>query len=139
MLIGEFARRSGLSQDTVRFYIRKGLFTPRLGHRGGRHPYQQFDARDVSVARMIRFAQSLGMSLKEIGDITRELQADALSPEREVELLDMQATRLERKAQEIAALTDYLRAKRDWIARGRAGDEPQLKASVGSESDMVEI
>ena len=58
--------------------------------------------------------------------------------EREVELLDMQVTRLERKAEEIAALTDYLRAKRDWIARGRVDEEPQLKASTGPGSGMAE-
>ncbi len=31
MLIGEFARRAGLSQDTVRFYVRKGLLAPQSG------------------------------------------------------------------------------------------------------------
>ena len=133
MLIGEFALRTGLSQDTVRFYIRKGLLVPRLGQQGGRNPYQHFSERDVSIARMIRFAQSLGLSLREIAAVAGELQQDGITPERELDLLDAQVLRLEEKAAELARLTGYLRRKRDWIARGRPGDEPQFAA----ESDCL--
>lgn len=128
MLIGEFARRTGLSQDTIRFYIRKGLLLPQMGREGGRNPYRHFCERDVSVAAMIRFAQSLGMSLKEIADIARELQSEGIAPEREVEVLGQQLARLERKAAELTQLISYLRAKRDWIAQSRAGHEPQFAA-----------
>lgn len=130
MLIGEFARRTGLGPDTIRFYIRKGLLVPQLGRQGGRNPYQHFSERDVSLAGMIRFAQSLGMSLKEIAVAAQELQADGITPAREVELLDEQLAKMERKAAELAALTDYLRAKRDWICRGRPGNEPRFADAV---------
>lgn len=126
MLIGEFAVRTGLSQDTIRFYVRKGLLAPELGTKGGRNPYQIFSERDASTARMIRFAQSLGMPLKEIGRIAAELQRQGLSPAREIELMDEQLVNLERKAAELAELTDYLRAKRDWVARGKHGLEPRF-------------
>lgn len=126
MLIGEFAGRTGLSQDTVRFYVRKGLLTPQLGAKGGRNPYQVFTERDASTARMIRFAQSLGMTLREIAEIATELQRADLSQERAVEIMDAQLGRLEQKAAELAELTHYLRAKRDWVARGKPGDEPRF-------------
>ena len=126
MLIGEFAQRSGLSQDTIRFYIRKGLLMPQSSLKGGRNPYHLFLERDVSTARMIRFAQSLGMPLKEIADIISELQSEGLSQQREIEIMEVQIARLEQKAAELAQLTGYLRAKRDWIRRGRPGDEPQF-------------
>lgn len=126
MLIGEFAGRTGLSQDTVRFYVRKGLLTPQLGAKGGRNPYQIFTERDASTARMIRFAQSLGMTLREIAEIATELQRADLSQERAVEIMDAQLGRLEQKAAELAELTHYLRAKRDWVARGKPGDEPRF-------------
>ena len=42
MLISEFARRTALSVDTVRYYVRAGLMTPQQGTRGGRNPYQEF-------------------------------------------------------------------------------------------------
>jgi MerR family copper efflux transcriptional regulator len=126
MLIGEFAQRTGLSQDTVRFYVRKGLIAPQLGAKGGRNPYQIFTERDVSTARMIRFAQSLGMPLKEIAEIATELQREGLSQAREVEIMEVQLVRLEQKSTELAELTNYLRAKRDWVARGKPGDEPRF-------------
>ena len=129
MLIGEFAQRAGLSQDTVRFYIRKGLLTPQVGARGGRNPYQIFSERDVSTALMIRFAQSLGMPLKEIAGIASELLSEGLSAEREIEIIDTQVIRLEEKAADLARLLDYLRAKREWMARGKPGDEPRFAGS----------
>jgi MerR family transcriptional regulator, copper efflux regulator len=35
MLISEFARAAGLSRDTVRFYVRRGLLAPLAGNKGG--------------------------------------------------------------------------------------------------------
>ena len=121
MLIGEFARQTGLSQDTIRFYVRKGLLTPQFGAKGGRHAWQVFTPQDLSTARMIRFAQSLGMSLKEIAEIDTELRRDGGSPERATDILDTQLIRLEQKASELAELIGYLRAKRDRAARGSPG------------------
>ena len=63
MLISDFAKATGLSPDTIRFYIRRGLITPETGSKGGRNPYQIFSAEHVREARLIRMAQSLGMSL----------------------------------------------------------------------------
>ncbi|WP_237152255.1 MerR family transcriptional regulator [Oryzibacter oryziterrae] len=124
MLIGEFARRAGLSQDTVRFYVRKGLLAPATDARGGRNPYQVFSERDVSTALMIRFAQSLGMSLREIAAIASELARDGLTAAREIEIIDQQIGKLEEKAADLARLLGYLHTKRDWMARGKSGDEP---------------
>lgn len=126
MLIGEFAARSGLGQDTVRFYVRKGLLKPEFGTRGGRNPYQIFGERDVATARMIRFAQSLGMPLKEIAAVADELLDAGLTPEREIEIIDTQVARLERKAADLAMLLDYLRAKRDWMVGGKREPEPRF-------------
>ncbi|MFE1603117.1 MerR family transcriptional regulator [Methylobacterium sp. ID0610] len=130
MLIGEFAKRAGLSQDTVRFYVRKGLLAPETGVRGGRNPYQVFTERDVSTALMIRFAQSLGMPLREIAEIARELLSDGLSAEREMAIIDAQVAKLEQKAADLAKLLDYLRAKRGWMARGKPGDEPRFSGKA---------
>ncbi|WP_415126558.1 MerR family transcriptional regulator [Paracoccus sp. (in: a-proteobacteria)] len=126
MLIGEFARRTGLSQDTIRFYVRKKLLRPRTGAKGGRQPWQIFTEQDVSTARIIRFAQSLGLSLREIAEIDAELHRDDSSPQRELGVLDTQLARLEQKAADLAGLIGYLRAKRDWVARGRPDHDPHL-------------
>jgi len=129
MLIGEFARLTGLSQDTIRFYVRKGLLTPQFGAKGGRHAWQVFTSRDVSAARIIRFAQSLGMSLKEIADIDIELRSDGVSSERQIEILDAQLSRLKQKRVNLAELIAYLSAKRDGIVRGMPDNEPSLRST----------
>tara|TARA_R110002020_G_scaffold134252_19_gene299688 strand:+ start:843 stop:1286 length:444 start_codon:yes stop_codon:yes gene_type:complete len=138
MLIGEFSRQTGLSQDTIRFYVRKGLLSPQTGTRGGRQPWQIFRQQDVTLARTIRFAQSLGLSLKEIAAISEQLHADQ-SAGREIAVLDDQIARLEQKAADLMKLTRYLHAKRDWIAQGRTQDQPSLASFwQGPEGDQAQ-
>jgi MerR family copper efflux transcriptional regulator len=129
MLIGEFSNKTGLSQDTIRFYVRKGLLTPQTGAKGGRHPWQVFRQQDIATARLIRTAQAFGMSLKEIDKISQILHGDQ-ALERESAVLDNQILRLEEKASEIARLLDFIRAKRDWVSNGRSGSMPILSAFI---------
>jgi DNA-binding transcriptional MerR regulator len=56
MLISEFARATGLTADTVRFYVRLGLLRPGAGALGGRHAYRIFGEPDVRAARAIRLS-----------------------------------------------------------------------------------
>jgi DNA-binding transcriptional MerR regulator len=71
VLIGEVARRAGVSKDTVRLYERLGLV------RGRRLPngYRDFPAEAVTWLGYVRTAQALGFTLAEIAR-----QADTLSP-----------------------------------------------------------
>ncbi|BCJ38314.1 MerR family transcriptional regulator [Actinocatenispora thailandica] len=71
MLIGEVARRVGVSKDTVRLYERLGLV------RGSRLPngYRDFPAEAVTWLGYVRTAQALGFTLAEISR-----HADTLSP-----------------------------------------------------------
>jgi DNA-binding transcriptional MerR regulator len=126
MLISEFAKATGLSKDTVRFYVRRGLIAPETGGKGGRNPYQIFGDTDVRDARVIRMAQSLGMSLKEIAALSREYRTGGISRSRGIEIMKGQLARLEEKAAEIDAMTSYLRAKIAWHKRGDKGPEPDF-------------
>jgi len=133
MLISEFARATGLTQDTVRFYVRCGLLTPGTNGKGGRNPYQIFTMEQVREARLIRMAQSLGLSLKEIAAIAREHRAGGLTPARSVEIMKMQLARLEEKAATLSVMADYLRAKVTWVENGQKGPEPELGGLRGCE------
>jgi hypothetical protein len=42
MLISEFARITGLTRDTVRFYARRGLLQPETNDKGGRLDLTRF-------------------------------------------------------------------------------------------------
>ncbi|WP_395677992.1 MerR family transcriptional regulator [Inquilinus sp.] len=126
MLISEFARATGLPVDTVRFYVRRGLLVPQTNGKGGRNPYQVFTVEHVREARLIRMAQSLGMSLKEIAAIGQENRRGAITRARSVELMAEQLARVERKAAELEAMAGYLRAKLAWQNGGEQGPEPEF-------------
>ena len=96
MLISEFAIAAGLSRDTIRFYVRLGLLQPQTTAKGGRRPYQLFSAEDVQAARIIRIAQSLGMSLKEIAGTAKARREGCMTRERSVEVLRGQLDLLEK-------------------------------------------
>lgn len=128
MLISEFARQTGLSVDTVRFYVRKGLLAPETGGKGGSNPYQMFSSEHVENARVIRLAQSLGFSLKDITLMNDEYRAGALTAERGADILRMQLAKLQEKADQLAEMIAYMEAKIGWIETGGTGPEPRLDA-----------
>jgi MerR family copper efflux transcriptional regulator len=126
MLISDFARVTGLTRDTVRFYARLGLLRPRTNGKGGRHPYNVFTDEDVRAAEVIRISQSLGMSLKEIAAFNEERRGGRLTCERRVEIMSAQLVRLEVKARELETMISYVHTKIDWLTRGHQGREPDF-------------
>jgi MerR family transcriptional regulator, copper efflux regulator len=126
MQISEFARATGLTPDTVRFYVRRGLLTPQLGKKGGSNPYQMFTAEHVEAARMIRMAQSLGFSLREIAALNEEYRKSGISHKRAAEIMRGQLSRLEEKAAHLNGMMAYLRAKLVWLDGGGKGREPSF-------------
>ena len=130
MQISEFAKITGLSPDTVRFYVKRGLLDPETGSKGGRNPYQIFTDEHVRTARLIRMAQSLGMSLKEISAVNEEHRKGLITRERSIELMEMQLARLEARQAELDAMSGYLRAKLAWLHAGEPGPEPSFSDYV---------
>jgi MerR family transcriptional regulator, copper efflux regulator len=126
MLISEFARATGLSRDTVRFYVRRGLLKPLAGNKGGSNPYQVFTGEHVQLARLIRMAQSLGFSLREIVALNAEYQAKRITPARGAEIMRAQLARLEEKAAHVGGMISYIRAKLAWLEAGGKGPEPNF-------------
>jgi MerR family copper efflux transcriptional regulator len=126
MLISEFARATGLTPDTIRFYVRRGLLKPETSGKGGSNPYQFFTAEHVQTARIIRFAQSLGFSLREIATLNGEYQAGAITQARSAEILRQQLARLEEKAVHLNEMIAYLRAKLEWMNAAGDGPEPDF-------------
>ena len=126
MMIGEFSRATGLSADTIRFYVRRGLLVPETSTKGGANPYQIFTQEHVKAARMIRMGQSLGMPLKEIAAINAEYQAGGMTRERSIAIMEGQLAKLEETAAELETMTGYLRRKLRWLEAGTVGEEPSF-------------
>jgi MerR family transcriptional regulator, copper efflux regulator len=134
MMISEFAREAGLSPDTVRFYIRRGLLDPERGEKGGSARYQIFTREHVETARVIRLAQSLGFTLREIAAINAEFHSDGASVERLTAILQDRLRDLDEKAAQIAAMAAYLRKKLEWLNGGCVGPEPPLSFDARGET-----
>jgi MerR family redox-sensitive transcriptional activator SoxR len=64
LTIGEAARRCGLSTSTLRFYEERGLISS-VRTAGNQRLYHRAALRRISV---VRVAQSLGLTLREIGE-----------------------------------------------------------------------
>lgn len=64
--IGDVARETGLSVDTIRFYERERLLRRAARSSGGFRLFSQSDMADLAF---IRNAQNLGFSLEEIRDL----------------------------------------------------------------------
>jgi MerR family transcriptional regulator, copper efflux regulator len=126
MLISEFARRTGFARETVRYYVRLGLFQPDTTQKGGRHPYLMFTDEDVRSADIIRVSQALGLSLREIAELREARRKGDLPLKKRVALMKDQLARLEAKSVELEKLKIYVRAKIAWQERGEKGDEPML-------------
>ena len=64
--IGQLAKRGGVRIDTVRYYERNGLLTPRTRLASG---YRRYGELELARPRFIRRAQALGFSLKEVKEL----------------------------------------------------------------------
>lgn len=66
MQIGEVAKQTGVSAQTLRYYERRGLLDQKRRTSSG---YREYGANAVRQVRFIRRAQDLGFTLDEIGDL----------------------------------------------------------------------
>ncbi|MEM5493949.1 MerR family transcriptional regulator [Hoeflea sp. AS16] len=83
MQIGELARISGVSRDTLRFYEKRGLIRPLRGSNG----YRSYPEQTAMIVTYIRMAQRLGFTLAEIADELPEGSDGEISQERLAEVL----------------------------------------------------
>lgn len=80
--IGELARRTGVSDSTVRFYERRGLLHP-SGRTAGN--YRHYAPEAIARLRFIRAAQASGFALKDIA-LLLDFQ-DGVAPCEEVRIV----------------------------------------------------
>ena len=64
--VSQLAKQCGVTPETVRFYVKKGLLTPNKDINNG---YQKFGLDDVPKLKFIRQAKLLGYTLNEIEKI----------------------------------------------------------------------
>ena len=122
--IGNLARLAGVGIDTVRYYERNGLLSPRSRLASG---YRRYSELELARLRFIRRAQKLGFTLKEIGSLL------SLSARRNVAQVKKAA---QAKLDDVDARIADLRRVRDGLAllveacpgHGQASECPILRA-----------
>lgn len=125
MLIAEFAGRTGLTRDTIRFYVRKNLFQPDVGS-SGTNRYQRFGDEDLEMATMIRFGQQLGFTLREIVALKNEFGESDVPIPRQRQLMAERLAAVEIQLLGIIRLRAYFKQKIAWLDAGAAGKPPEF-------------
>jgi MerR family copper efflux transcriptional regulator len=123
MLIAEFCRQAEMTRDAVRLYVKLGLFAPSVGSSASNR-YQHFSAADLDRAAVIRNAQQLGFTLKQIVTFNREYAAGGMDRQRKLDIMRSQLEAVDLKAERIRAMKKYLRGKIAWLENGERGAEP---------------
>jgi DNA-binding transcriptional MerR regulator len=113
--VGEIARMTGVSPDTVRYYERRGLLPRVPRDPNGYRKYAETAVRRVMV---VRRALDAGFSIRELSQVLRERDAGG-APCRQVLAIGRDRLgELERRVEQLTALRDDLRALlKDWEAR----------------------
>ena len=132
MLISEFARVTGLSRDTIRFYVKLGLLQPSVDGSSGNR-YQRFDDQQVERAIGIRQAQSLGFTLKEIGAMDALYYGEGMTTEKQIGLLQKQLDQVSEQMQHLADIRDYLSTKIAKLSSEHDDGNTSFERSRGSQ------
>lgn len=113
--IGQVARETGLSIDTIRFYEKQGLLKHSGRTEGG---FRVFGPDQIRSLKFIQKAQELGFSLAEIRELLI-LQADHVPACSHVkELLEGKLSAVERKIKELRNLEHSLKVALRKCKRG---------------------
>jgi MerR family copper efflux transcriptional regulator len=119
MLIGELARRAGLTKDTVRFYERAGLIASGEKEAGSR-TYKTFDEEALERLVFIKNGQAGGWTLRDIKEVLDKwgMDMDAIPQEELVPALEAKLATTDEKLRRLQQVRDYLANK---LERAKTG------------------
>lgn len=104
--IGELAARGGVTPDTLRYYERLGLLPEAPRTEGG---FRLYSGSALDRLRFIKQAQTLGLTLHEVGDLVRYQEHGGIKRCRQVrDLLRAKLDDLQQKLAELEAFKQTL-------------------------------
>jgi len=112
MLMGELAKRTGLSKDTIRFYEKTGLITAQERQAGSR-VYKEFSEETVGQLRMISQGKGLGFTLSEIKQLMDEWGDGKMPKHEQIEVIERKLEEVSQKVQQLNEIRRYLTTKLD--------------------------
>ena len=129
LTIQDAARRTGLSEPTLRYYEEVGLIGPIARDPSSRH--RRYREEQVDALQALACLRAMGVGIEEMRtyQANRELGHAKAGDQRD--LLLRHAERVEAEIETLRIHLDYLRAKAAlWDARDRADAGAEAKASV---------
>ena len=112
MIVSELAKRAGVTAETVRYYTRSGLLTPKLQ---GQNGYRYYSDDDLHRLMFVRKAKFLGFELSEITEILNMSKSGNSPCPRVREILEERIHDTRKKLKELNALQESLEnAEKKW-------------------------
>ena len=110
MQIGELAKKSGLSIDTIRFYEKKGLIDVELFSRKNNN-YRDYSEDSLERLMLIQQAKRLGFTLAEIQQWIRDFESDQFTADEKQTILGQKLAQIDNRIEELQSMKAYLSAK----------------------------
>jgi MerR family copper efflux transcriptional regulator len=134
MKIGEFAKRAGVSIQTVRFYEREGLIAAPGRTVSG---YRDYGMGDIERLRVIRVCQEIGFTLNDVRDVlephrilAQRSAPTALKPAAREKMLASARKRLETIEEKLAVRRKMRTGMRALVATLSRDETPVCPASA---------
>lgn len=105
MRIGELSKRTGLSNDALRFYEKSGLIKKPERTQGG---YREYDTSAIAAIQFISHCRSLDIPIAEIKKLLRVRSGSAKSCREANEVIDDQLDKLRTRIKELKLLEKNL-------------------------------
>lgn len=130
MLIGEFAKASGLTRDTIRFYEKIGLISATETRRGSNR-YKHYDSALLERMELVGKAKLLGFTLPEIGKLIRDWEGSRLSVNQKRAIIADKIRVIDERQRELRKVRQYLQEKLKCLgSNGSIRRAPKLEKAL---------
>ena len=129
LTIQDAARRSGLSEPTLRYYEEVGLIGPIARDPSSGH--RRYREEEVDALQALACLRAMGVGIEEMRTYQANRELGQAKAGEQRDLLLAHATRVETEIETLRIHLDYLRAKAAlWDARDRADADGEAEANL---------
>ncbi len=114
MLIGELAKKSNTTKDTIRHYDEIGLLISHPRQAGSRQ-YKEYSDENLERIEMIRLAKFMGFTLSEVAQQIEAFYAGDISVDRQVSMLQARMLDVESKIENLQTVKAFLAYKINFV------------------------
>ncbi len=132
MLIGELAKKSNTTKDTIRHYDEIGLLISHPRQAGSRQ-YKEYSDENLERIEMIRLAKFMGFTLSEVAQQIEAYYAGDISVDRQVSMLQARMEDVESKIKNLQAVKAFLAYKINFVQT----EQTDTEACVSMQNHMA--